>query len=713
MDDMADIFPFGSEEYEMGFEDKKSSVVYTGKSQLSEGRYLFASEGLRDIQNNSIESGLVRVLSVKKPHKASQKNYVLTLQRDSEKPFVTVVSSRDLDTFFSIDMNIHTAGKGVFSELIQSLARKYRKEIDPKINWDRLFKASASKIINSFNMSFLSEEQKEDLISDSVLECVNDRTMEQFGDNGGKDPVYYFISMFQNKMRNNLVKYINESKNVRDFGYDEEGEEFIPESEMNTQRRMEDEKQKQRIPEEEYFRKLDMVDSKKKFDYVMEDFRDFLYNVPGAGNMLAVLDGREAGKTFAQIGADMKPKPMSAAAVCNWAKKLADQFVYYAKFVEDEWLYQLAVACRNSTYKQASRMFDADLTEEELTTNEIQQSQKALDTMLDTLKKDVDRVDIPNLLENGSLPEDKAVEILGLEKGVVSFRKTAAPDPMAQAMFIMQDIVNFLDKKDASKSLSTLFSEIATGTPLQTLISKYPSIDSLLESLVDYLSEYADKSGDPNLKSVGDKYLKELKSNTASIYNGAETSPTEDNYEGVSNFCDGVQGMINKIDVKKVVKTLEKPSMKLLNLFGISKTTTNAIESIVDMFTGKRTASTHIKRCSLENILSESNVVDASFDTDTPLAEKKALDQSVYESMVKEYEDIIEEDDSLYGLKVSNSETAQNKEGVLPKNLDLDEKIKVEKKPLINLDGEGYSSSRKSTDFVYEGEDDSHTVPWF
>lgn len=711
MDGMADIFPSGSKEVELGFEDIKSSLVYSGRSQLSEGRYLYASDGLRDIQGNSIEDGFVRVLSVKKPHRASQKNYMLTLQKEGEKPFISVISSKDLLTHFSINAEIYTAGRGVYTELVQSLARKYRKEIDPKINWDKLFKSAASKIINSFNMSFLSDEQKEDMISDAVLKVVNDRTMEQFGDNGGKDPIFYFISMFQNKMKTALIDYINESKKVRDMGYDEEGEEYVPETEMNTQRRMEEEKLKQRIPEEEYFHKLDMADSNKKFDFVMEDFRDFLYNVPGRDYMLAVLDGRAEGKTFKQIGLEMKPKPVSDVTMGKYARKLADQFIEYAKFVEDDWLYQLALSYKNSVYKKAALSFDTDIGEEALNSAEVQLEQKALDNLLDGLRNGIGQVDMENLVENTSMPADKVEKILGLEKGVLSSRRVAAVDPMAQMMFIMQDIVDYLDKKDPSKKMSELFIEIGTGKTLLSLQSKYKDIDTLMDSLVSSLREYAEKSQDNELKSLAE-YLDTLK--TASLYNGAEeTTGTEDGYSAVTKFCDALEKGISKIDVKKVVKGIERPSMKLLNMFGISKQTTGVIDSIVDMFTGLRKASMQVKRCSLENILSESEVVDASFDESTPLAQKKALDQSIYESMVKEYEDIIEEDDSLYGLKVSSDSTAQNKEDVLPKNVDLDEKIRVEKNPLINLDGEGYSSARKATDFVYESEDDSQTVPWF
>ena len=495
------------------------------------------------------------------------------------------------------------------------------------------------------------------------------------------------------------------------MGYDEEGEEYVPETEMNTQRRMEEEKPKQRIPEEEYFHKLDMADSNKKFDFVMEDFRDFLYNVPGRDYMLAVLDGRAEGKTFKQIGLEMKPKPLSDVTMGKYARKLADQFIEYAKFVEDDWLYQLALSYKNSVYKKAALSFDTDMGEEALNSAEVQLEQKALDSLLDGLRNGIEQVDMENLVENTSMPADRVEQILGLEKGVLSSRRIAAVDPMAQMMFIMQDIVDYLDKKDPSKKMSELFIEIGTGKTLLSLQSKYKDIDTLMDSLVSSLKEYAEKSQDNELKSLAE-YLDTLK--TASLYNGAEeTTGTEDGYSAVTKFCDALEKGISKIDVKKVVKGIERPSMKLLNMFGISKQTTGVIDSIVDMFTGSRKASMQVKRCSLENILSESEVVDASFDESTPLAQKKALDQSIYESMVKEYEDIIEEDDSLYGLKVSSDSTAQNKEDVLPKNVDLDEKIRVEKNPLINLDGEGYSSARKATDFVYESEDDSQTVPWF
>ena len=735
-----EYFPEG-EEIEMGLigediisssEKPEPKEIYSGRKQLSSNRWLYSAEEISDVKGSKIPSGFLKVLSVKKPHKASQKNYHISLITEDNKPYLASLSSSDIYRFFSIRQDLHTALSGVYTSLVQNLARKYRKDIDPSIDWDKLFKASARKVLNAYNMTWLDNDDKEDLISDTIMEVVNDRTMEQFEDDETRDPIYYFLGMFQNRLKSNLVEYINYHKKITDFGHDEEGEEFIPESESNTLRRLDEEKSKQRIPEEEYFRKIDEAEGSKKFEFIMEDFKDFLYNVPGSNYMLAILEGREKGLNFEQIGANMKPKPISGVSVSKYAKRLADQFLYYAQLVEDNWLIQLALNYRNRMYKESALAFATEIEESQLDKQEVEKAQKDLDSLLNDLEKGIDNVDMLQVVTNSATPLEKNLDTLGFDnqeakefsKMLLSSKKKVAVDAedMKEIMVaaFLQGVINYLDKKDASKNLSNLLQDLYAGKSFVELAGKYQKIDELLHNLSNYIKDFAKESGDVQLKSLADKIDKDIaKSKMSSKFFSAESEmvEAEQQHSALTNFLESVEDNISKINLKKVVKNIQRPAAGLLGLVGFSGGTLDAFNTLMNIFTGTRQmrAKKEIKRCSLEGILDESNLVDASFETDQSIEEKKALDQQVYEAMVSEYEDIIEDGSSLYGLKEEKDKqavTAQVAPDALPKNVELNEKISIEANPLINLDGQPYVS-KKSTDFTYEAEDDTYQDGWY
>ena len=730
-----DYFP-ETDEVEMGLiegdiltssEKPEPKEAYSGRKQLASNRWLFSGEEFKDIKGATVPSGFLRVLSVKKPHKASQKNYQLCLSTEDGNTHFAVVGSSDIYKYFSIRQDTHIALSGVYTSLIQNLARKYRKEVDPSIDWDKLFKASARKVLNAYNMTWLDNDEKEDLISDTVMEVVNDRTMEQFGETGQQDPIYYFLAMFQNRLKSNLIEYINYHKKITDFGHDEEGEEFIPESESNTMRRLDEEKSKQRIPEEEYFKKIDEAEGSKKFEYILEDFKDSLYNVPGANYMLAILDGREKGLNFEQIGANMKPKPISGVSVSKYAKRLADHFLEYARLIEDEWLTQLALNYRNRMYKQSSLAFFTEASEEQLDNNEVEKTQKELDSFLKELEEGVDNVDMIQVVTNSPAPLEENLETLGFTnteakeftKLVNSSRNREAVDEKdindIMVAALLQGITSYLETQESGSELSKIFLDIYAGKSLVDLAGKYKDIDGLLFKLVNAVKEYAKNSGDTELNNLARKIDEDIARAKTSSYYSADTEmvEAEQQHSALTNFLESVQDNISKVDLKKVVKKIQRPAAGLLGLVGFSGGSLDAFNTLMNIFTGKKhNAKKEIKRCSLEGFLDENTLVDASFETDQSIEEKKVLDQQVYEAMVSEYDDIIEEGASLYGLK-STSNTAQVAPDALPKNVDFHEKIKVEKSPLINLDGEPYASSKKSTDFTYEAEDDSQIDKWF
>ena len=597
------------------------------KSQLSPLSFLFTSSAdLVDYHGKSMKPGFYQIQSIKKPN-SFQKIYAMHLASTdgTDKSYRVFMTGEDIYKHFSIKPRYDfMAAKGIYTEMVHQLIKKHRgeldsnhRQIDPLIDWDKLIKAQVNKV---FPKGSVTEEEREDITQEAVSQVFNDKTMEAWiadKKEGHSDPIKYFIGMLQLRLSNMVNKYTIERERFTPFGQSEEGEEYLPEedSPMLEELSKEDrellerykklkKEEKKALPKKDKIRINEIkqlmrqkwwiknqlpqgineslpVDEEAMFNYLIEDFKDYLSNERGSQYYLGIIDGMLKGKTLRQIAEEWKPKPVSNVAIGNYSKRLMDIMLQYAKETENTFLYQLVEKMKNSrkrtrTSAEEHGNTEADQIDEQEAQLVLQQDTNLFSDLFKNLKEHMEKVDLKKLLKNSQKGINFGLDLLGLS----------------------------------------------------------PSTKSLINKGVDFI-----------VSSVNKHAIHQAKANK--VFN--------------SNLT--------------------------------------------------------IKRCALEDFLSEQNLVEASFG-DQPITEKQALDYAMYEDMVSEYDDIIEEEASLYGVKSTSSNEDKTNQiesesvGLLDESMPNQGQME---NALINLDGEGTSvaSVKNPTDFEYQAEDDSQIDKWF